>query len=276
LALATPTQTKITVKCPKCGRVDEITLTSKIVSRAAKSAIGLATIMELHADHAIMIYVDKGGNVKSVRVYPLSHTIIEEKKNLIHVPISYLEKLERIDGFRVYIAQADITIEGFKEEVPSTKILLRGYEGETYVDLLPKEYEKPELKASWLKALSKAFASVGKKIPIACVWRSIATLDTVLDREAPLYANSIFEVLLLSRFLRIEVNDEELYLFKSYADSYMSRYPPQVTLDELLKHRGGMVFDLLEGKNPYTVYEYIELLLALRRRGVVSLVQQGE
>jgi len=271
-----PAQTKITVKCPKCGRVDEITLTSKIMSRASESALGLATIMELHVDHAIMVYVDKRGYVKTVRVYPLSHTIIEEKKNVIHIPISYLEKLERIDGFRVYIAQADITIEGFKEEVPSTKILLRGYEGETYVDLLPKEYEKPELKVSWLKALSKAFASVGKRIPIACVWRSIATLDAVLDREAPLYANSVFEVLLLSRSLRIEVNEEEFNLFKSYADSYLSGYPPQVTLGEVLKHRRNTVSELLEGKDPYTVYEYIELLLGLRRRGVVSLVKQSE
>ncbi len=75
------------VRCPVCGRVEDLKPDEETVRRASSSPSGVTAVVINHGDHAMIAYVDPDGKVRSVESARVSEVGGDLMARIREVPV---------------------------------------------------------------------------------------------------------------------------------------------------------------------------------------------
>ncbi len=256
----------IRVYCPRCERDYETVVTDDYLRAARESATGVTGIVDIHDDHALIIFVDAQGHERGVRVYTLLPRSIGVAQRL-SIPERYLEDLERIVSIVLKLSSRGLIIEGSKG---SSFFALKVSEGEDELELSLGSSGDVKKIGEWSRAFLLGVARGAEMARLDTLLLSLRILDACLDRTPPSYAHQVFKLIVASRNITIRLNEEESELFETYISRIADVYPRH-HLVYVLRSSGSTFYEAIRDRDPLTVYELADCALALKRRGVIEL-----
>ena len=251
------------VYCPKCERDYETLVTDDVIRAARESLTGITGIVDIHDDHALVIFVDAHGSERGVRVYTILPREVELQR--LSIPEKYLEGLERIAGFSLKLASRGLLIEGRREEgIASVRVSI----GDSELDLSLKGSGDVEKVGKWGKAFLKGVEEGASLARLDTLLLALKVLDACMDRPVPSYAHRAFRLITACHDVVVKLSEEEDALFETYIGR-LGDLHPRSSLVYVLRSAGKTLFEVFRDKDPAKVYELLECGLALERRGII-------
>ena len=146
----------VRARCPLCKTTVTIEVDERVMEAAARSPQGLAGVLDVHGDHALVIYFDSNGGARGVKVYTLVSRIEDAT---VLVPRRYMEWFENIQAFRVEMPDLGFRTEGYR--VPA-KVFFKGTLDGVTVELSLRTYSRRRELMGWVGHLLRAMSSVSQ------------------------------------------------------------------------------------------------------------------
>lgn len=254
-------------RCPRCGRDIVVEVNERILMEARNNPLGMAGIVEMHGDHAAVVYVDRNGNERGVRVYPVLAKGAEEY-TVFTLPSASLENFYNIGGFSLTLKKLRMMIRaGLQEE----GVTLRASKGEAVLELdFKRDFSWSTVKRfTWI--LVDAVSTSYSENPNDYL-NAVKLLDVVLREPQFFYSKDVFWLVTNASTITMKTRLPEAMLFRKYRPSMLfERYDTRFLL-RVAETPSEPVSKLLRSDNPHVVYSRADALLAMYKRGIIDLV----
>ncbi len=257
-------------RCPRCGKDIVVEIGDEILREARENPLGMAGIVEMHGDHAAVVYIDRNGNERGVRVYSVLAKGGEEY-TVFTLPPASLRGFSNIAGFALTLRklrmkiQADLSEEG---------VMLHAVRGDAVLDLdFRRDFSWNTVKRL-AGVLVDTIDSSYSENPNDYL-SAIKILDVILKEPNFLYSKQVFWLVTNASTLSVRTRLPEAMLFRKYRPSMLfERYDAHFLLSVAETPRES-VAKLLKSDNPYTVYSRADALLAMYKRGIIDIEVVG-
>ncbi len=256
----------IKTRCPRCGRDIVVNIGPDILEEARRNPLGMAGVVELHGDHAAVVYIDRNGNERGVRVYSVLARGAEEY-TVFTLPPAALEGFTNISGFSLTLKKLKMKIQAMLGE---EGVFLHAVKGDAELMLdFKKDFEWGVVKRLAGVLVDTIDTSYSEN-PNDYL-NAIRILDVILKEPNFLYSQEVFWLVTNASTLMVTTRLPEAMLFKKYRPSMLFERYDAHFLAEVADIPRENVAKLLKVGNPYAVYSRADALLAMYKRGIVDI-----
>jgi len=253
--------------CPKCNSNITVEVSDSVISSAKYSPTGIVGVVDIHGDHALVIYVDSNGHERGTRVYTLLSPAISGERKPVIIPLRYLDALSNTLGFRLILKKEDLIIEGFKRRLD---ILFKCQGLTADIELAIRKITGSVIK--WLRAFVRAFDRAGGKFRFDTFYKCMILVDNMIYTNPPGHSDMLLSLLLRSRDIAYRVNIKALKIY-SLMPRNIDRYYKAIDSGMLLKYSGRTLYEILADRNVNEVWEILDYILAMKRRDIIEIFE---
>ena len=266
--METVTVNIIRTKCPKCRRESIVSVDESLLQEALQNPLGMVGVVEIHGDHALVIYIDRNGHERGKRIYPLLKTAERGPYTEYKISADELARLKNISGFALDLKRLHILIKGYVQDLKdSYKISSEN----AVLEIDFNEELSYKVIKHWTKLVFDAINTSYSDNPNDYL-NAIKILDVVLDEQPFIYANKVFWLITNASTLTMRSRLPEKMLLQKYRPSIIYERYEQQFINHVVSLPQEKVYNLLSGDNPQIMFARAEALLSLYRRGVIDLV----
>jgi hypothetical protein len=257
----------VKVRCPRCGAEIPLELTPNIIEEAKANPLGLAGVAYPHLDHVLIVYFDRNGEERGVRVFL---TLQAPEKGLYEILLSKddLKGLRNISGFRVESRKLNIRISSF---TTATTAALKISGRDTIVEVDFQRDFSYQILRGWLEILLDVLENSYSSAPLDYV-NTFRILDIMLEEKPFAYAKQVFWLVANGSTITIRPRLPEALLLKKYRPTLVYEKYSGAFISKVIEKNEMKVSEALGEDNPQVLFVNAEALLSLYRRGVLDLV----
>ncbi|RLF25389.1 MAG: hypothetical protein DRM97_01975 [Thermoprotei archaeon] len=148
----------IKLRCGRCNRMVSLRITNDILEKARASLSGIYGVVDIHGDHAFVIYVDYKGNERGHKVFDIVESRREEVLNYLgrgrrlRLSEGFMNNFRAIRGITISARREGLFLEGGIMEGCVLKAVSRVKDVDIEVNFRSMNMSTVE----WMKMLSRA------------------------------------------------------------------------------------------------------------------------
>lgn len=258
------------IRCPRCGRESVVQVDEKILEEARSNPLGLAGVVETHDDHAIVVYIDRNGNERGIRIYSLLKKGVTKPYSEFAIPSQELEKMRNISGFIIYLKKLSIVIKGYTDSIRES---YKAVKDNTVLEIDFKEDLPYKTIKHWTQLVVEAMNTSYSDNPKDYL-NAIKILDVMLEERPFIYASKVFWLVTNASILTMKTKLPEKLLLKKYRPSIIYEMYEAPFINQVIELPQERVDVLIDTGNPQIMFSRAEALLSLYRRGIIDLVME--
>ncbi|RLE82540.1 MAG: hypothetical protein DRJ52_02065 [Thermoprotei archaeon] len=252
----------IHVYCPACKSRVPVEVDENILLSAKNSPLGMTGVVDIHRDHALIIYIDAHGHERGSRVYSLI-TPLETGKTFT-IPLKYMTSLNNIKAFKLVLKDRDLVIEGYKEQI---HVMIKGVLNKVELEMAFSKLSNNIYE--WFNIMLKSIDETKDKIKIETLYKALQFLDYFLNYPPSESYKDFLALILSSMSVTYKVDDRAVKYYALIRNIIEKMYPHS-SIDEIIKMQGKPLYEIMRYKDSLSVRELIEYLLALEKREVIK------
>ena len=223
--------------------------------------MGMTGVVDIHRDHALVIYVDSQGHERGSRVYSLIAPL--EAGKTFTIPFKYMTSFKNIKAFKLFLKDKDLVIEGYKER---PNIMIKGV-----LDTIELEIAFSKLSNQvyeWFNIFLRSIDKARDKIKIETLYKALQLIDFFSETEPSEKMKNLLTLVLSSMNITYKI-DKRARKYYELIKTILEKNYPGSTIEEVEKLQGKLLYEILRLKDPLAIKESIEFLLALEKREVI-------
>lgn len=251
----------IHVYCPACKTQVPIEIDESILISAKNSPIGMTGVVDIHRDHALVIYIDAQGHERGSRVYSLIAPL--ETGKSFTIPFKYMTSFKNIKAFKLILKDKDLVIEGYKER---PNIMMKGVLNKVELEIAFSKL--PSQIYEWFNMFLRSIDKSRDKIKIETLYKALQLIDSFCETEPSEKMENLLTLVLSSMKITYKV-DERARKYYELVRPLLEKNYPWSNIKEIEDLQGKPLYEILRLKDPFALKESIEFLLALEKREVI-------
>lgn len=256
------------VKCPKCGRESIIQVDETIIEEARSNPLGMAGVVEIHGDHALIIYIDRNGNERGMRIYSLLKKDVTKHYTEFTISPKELEKMRNVAGFILHLKKLGIMIKGYTGPMHDS---YKAAKENAVLEIDFKEDIPYKTIKHWTQMVVEAINTSYSDNPKDYL-NAIKILDVMLEERPFIYANKVFWLVTNASTLTMKTKLPEKLLLKNYRPSIIYERYEVPFINHIIELPQEKVDVLINTENPQIMFSRAEAVLSLYRRGIIDVV----
>ena len=252
------------VNCPLCKTESVFEIDEQIIMSARASSQGLIGLIEIHGDHAFVVYIDGNGNERGRKVFSTISGITKARE--VRLPYKYSLNFENIYGFGLSLKPINLVIDCWQK---FPEISYKTLVDDISLELGIKDYSKLNISYRIMKSFLTALKKAIQDVTISALYDALLILDHRMNYKVTPNLDKIFEIIFKSRNFLIEVDKDAIQLFSTYYNIF-EHYFPHIKIKEYMDLDGLKAVELLRGKSLTDGYEILSFLSMLYEREIIK------
>jgi len=257
----------VKTRCPRCGEVFPVTLTTELLEEAKSNPLGLVGVALPHSDHVLVAYFDRNGAERGTRVFA---ALQAPEKGLyeVRVPLGDVKGLRNIAGFVIESRKLNLKLVYSTRSI-STSIKVSAPDTCLEVDF-QRDVSYSHVRA-WLELLVDVLENSYSTLPLDYI-NTLRIFDVMVEEQPFTYAKQVFWLVANASTITIKPRLPESLLVKKYRPTILYEKYNGNFVSRVIESGGLKVSDILGSEAPQVLFSYAETVLSLYRRGVIDLV----